>query len=879
MKSKLEEEIEVLRKELEGETAARMAKIKAEFDGKLSVETERLKKISEKKDKTEEELQEELDALLEQKRKETQEQHKSELNHLTESLKTELSRHEEEHRSSHRNKMADLKKEMEKEINKLKQKLAEEKDSLQTELQEKERAVEMKKVALSSLETEMEEKRKSLEEERLALRVEEDKLHKEQERVKSLQQATLKQVEEMVRAEKKEMSDSIAKGREALEEIQRSHSNVKMEVEQLQKQSAELSSSIQDVRSQEQSVQVSLKQAQDEEESLLTSLNKIREEKESVVMSLKKMKDEEEEYLLSLKKRKEEGELSLQSLKKVKEEEAAARSSLQQVREAVRKKEDELKKMKKRIAKSGQQEHKKGPPPVTTGVQTDSAPLEGLNLENMTRTDAVVGVFREGVSPDLSHMTSSTTDMTPSDTVGDEDEEGVAALLDYTDLTGDTVSPTHRFSGFPSAVLNDTTRRTVPSLQDAGPTPSHGDQRVMSQLSDVESPSLAETKEVVEKHRRVLAERKAALKKAEADLKKDLKKMSHGLKETTGDTSAIEDIQASLREEAKSIREVEGHLSTFDKLLLLKKNKLKDLQASLLSDEEFTSHASQLTPSPPLTKYSSPKTYMKNLQEKMAADMRTRGGRRSKGVKSHRSKYSSTESSGVSSTTTVSSLTDSEIESPVIPHPHLGKGKAPSKHRSHTADTQSDILTRSIEQINLRLWQVLDRLNEQTEFSQLQSLARQGLQPPPTAHPSHLLNTPAHSGQRWAEPVSRHFVKSSQNTSEDLLPSKWKNHSVAYASTPLVAPQSTDVHRSVSFVKYDTPPQRSTLSTEDRLRKEKDWLREFRKDMALSSSRRSQQRTSLSTSKFSPNTAHNGHPEGVMQLVVDKHNNIQLLTS
>ena len=73
----------------------------------------------------------------------------------------------------------------------------------------------------------------------------------------------------------------------------------------------------------------------------------------------------------------------------------------------------------------------------------------------------------------------------------------------------------------------------------------------MSQLSDVESPSLAETKEVVEKHRRVLAERKAALKKAEADLKKDLKKMSHGLKETTGDTSAIEDIQASLREVRK----------------------------------------------------------------------------------------------------------------------------------------------------------------------------------------------------------------------------------------------------------------------------------------------------------------------------------------
>ena len=63
MKSKLEEEIEVLRKELEGETAARMAKIKAEFDGKLSVETERLKKISEKKDKTEEELQEEVSSI------------------------------------------------------------------------------------------------------------------------------------------------------------------------------------------------------------------------------------------------------------------------------------------------------------------------------------------------------------------------------------------------------------------------------------------------------------------------------------------------------------------------------------------------------------------------------------------------------------------------------------------------------------------------------------------------------------------------------------------------------------------------------------------------------------------------------------------------
>ena len=37
-----------------------------------------------------------------------------------------------------------------------------------------------------------------------------------------------------------------------------------------------------------------------------------------------------------------------------------------------------------------------------------------------------------------------------------------------------------------------------------------------------------------------------------------------------------------------SIREVEGHLSTFDKLLTLKKERMKDLEMSLLSDGEVS---------------------------------------------------------------------------------------------------------------------------------------------------------------------------------------------------------------------------------------------------------------------------------------------------
>ena len=42
-----------------------------------------------------------------------------------------------------------------------------------------------------------------------------------------------------------------------------------------------------------------------------------------------------------------------------------------------------------------------------------------------------------------------------------------------------------------------------------------------------------------------------------------------------------------------------------------------------------------------------------------------------------------------------------------------------------------------------------------------------------------------------------------------------------------------------SFRPRYTTPRRDALSTEERLRKEKDWLKEFRRDVALSSSRRS----------------------------------------
>ena len=53
------------------------------------------------------------------------------------------------------------------------------------------------------------------------LKAGEDKLQKEKERVKTLQRATEEEAKELMRAEKKEVCDSIAKDREVLAALQR----------------------------------------------------------------------------------------------------------------------------------------------------------------------------------------------------------------------------------------------------------------------------------------------------------------------------------------------------------------------------------------------------------------------------------------------------------------------------------------------------------------------------------------------------------------------------------------------------------------------------------------------------------------------------------
>lgn len=131
-----------------------------------------------------------------------------------------------------------------------------------------------------------------------------------------------------------------------------------------------------------------------------------------------------------------------------------------------------------------------------------------------------------------------------------------------------------------------------------------------------------------------------------------------------------------------------------------------------------------------------------------------------------------TDSSGFSSTHSLSSATDSDLELQLpTTTPRSGKPKAPSWHPPSSKLSpyggHIDTLTASLQEINGKLWQVLDRLNDQTEFSHLQQLARHGIPPsaapapryPPTGH-SHFVadqrKLPLHSSDRYAGWTSCH---------------------------------------------------------------------------------------------------------------------------
>ena len=164
------------------------------------------------------------------------------------------------------------------------------------------------------------------------------------------------------------------------------------------------------------------------------------------------------------------------------------------------------------------------------------------------------------------------------------------------------------------------------------------------------------------------------------------------------------------------------------------------------SSSQLSSDTSKFAVSPPTTNYS-PKSYMRRLRERMATEMKTGGSNKLKGFKVQRSEYTSdTESSGISSTATVSSLSESETELSNLPSKYRARERPPTR-RAPRNNPQSDVLMASIQQINGKLWQVLDRLNEQSEFSQLQSRTRRGAHPPHTpSYPD--FNAPGDPGQR-----------------------------------------------------------------------------------------------------------------------------------
>ena len=195
--------------------------------------------------------------------------------------------------------------------------------------------------------------------------------------------------------------------------------------------------------------------------------------------------------------------------------------------------------------------------------------------------------------------------------------------------------------------------------------------------------------------------------------------------------------------------------------------------------------------SPPIApNVTSPKTYLRTLQERLSREAslspkRHTHHRNRAAVKKHlfepafmKKANSETESSGVSSThSLLSSATDSDLElrlpttTTTTTTQHSGKPSAPSWHtpgdRQPPYGGHMDALTASLQEINGKLWQVLDRLNDQTEFSHLQQLTRQGV--PPLAAPAPIYpptglsqlvadrpKLPLHSSDRYAGWTSCH---------------------------------------------------------------------------------------------------------------------------
>ena len=194
----------------------------------------------------------------------------------------------------------------------------------------------------------------------------------------------------------------------------------------------------------------------------------------------------------------------------------------------------------------------------------------------------------------------------------------------------------------------------------------------------------------------------------------------------------------------------------------------------------------------------SPKTYLRTLQEKLSRESslspKTHTHHRSRtAVKKHlfepafvKKGSNETDSSGVSSTHSLSSATDSDLELQLpTTSPHSGKPKAPwhpPGSRLSPYGGHIDTLTASLQEINGKLWQVLDRLNDQTEFSHLQQLARHGIPPsaaptplyPPTGHSHFAANQrklPLHSSDRYAGWTSCHDCVLSVVSSHTILPS------------------------------------------------------------------------------------------------------------
>lgn len=225
-----------------------------------------------------------------------------------------------------------------------------------------------------------------------------------------------------------------------------------------------------------------------------------------------------------------------------------------------------------------------------------------------------------------------------------------------------------------------------------------------------------------------------------------------------------------------------------------------------------TFHPTQTSPlascsdtSPPFAPtVTSPKTYLRTLQERLGREAslspkKHTYHRNRAAIKKQllfepafmKKANSETESSGVSSThSLLSSATDSDLElrlptTTTTTTQHSGKPSASSWHtpssRQPSYGGHIDALTASLQEINGKLWQVLDRLNDQTEFSHHQQLARQGVPPlaapgpiyPPTGFSQLVADRPKlplHSSDRYAEWTSCHDCALSVLSSHTILP-------------------------------------------------------------------------------------------------------------